>query len=161
MYPTAKADSMKKIIQFADLVGGLLIAILFLVVLLQVVARVILHVPTSWTVEFGRVLFVAIVFIGSVVLMYSHGHMVITTLLEKLSPRIKKGVEIFNALLLSLMLFIFCYGAVEKTVTNWDIVIPTLEWMTNGYMYLIVLLGGLGMLVCALIDLVALFRRST
>lgn len=152
---------MKKIIQFADLVGGLLIAILFLVVLLQVVARVILHVPTSWTVEFGRVLFVAIVFIGSVVLMYSHGHMVITTLLEKLSPRIKKGVEIFNALLLSLMLFIFCYGAVEKTVTNWDIVIPTLEWMTNGYMYLIVLLGGLGMLVCALIDLVALFRRST
>nr|WP_321295957.1 TRAP transporter small permease subunit [uncultured Sphaerochaeta sp.] len=151
---------MKKIIQFADLVGGLLIAILFLVVLLQVVARVILHVPTSWTVEFGRVLFVAIVFIGSVVLMYSHGHMVITTLLEKLPPRIKKGVEIFNALLLSLMLFIFCYGAVEKTVTNWDIVIPTLEWMTNGYMYLIVLLGGLGMLVCALIDLVALFRRS-
>lgn len=160
MYSVAKADSMKKIIQFADLVGGLLIAILFLVVLLQVVARVILHVPTSWTVEFGRVLFVAIVFIGSVVLMYSHGHMVITTLLEKLPPRIKKGVEIFNALLLSLMLFIFCYGAVEKTVTNWDIVIPTLEWMTNGYMYLIVLLGGLGMLVCALIDLVALFRRS-
>lgn len=151
---------MKKIIQFADLVGGLLIAILFLVVLLQVVARVILHVPTSWTVEFGRVLFVTIVFIGSVVLMYSHGHMVITTLLEKLPPRIKKGVEIFNALLLSLILFIFCYGAVEKTVTNWDIVIPTLEWMTNGYMYLIVLLGGLGMLVCALIDLVALFRRS-
>lgn len=86
--------------------------------------------------------------------------MVITTLLEKLPPRIKKGVEIFNALLLSLILFIFCYGAVEKTVTNWDIVIPTLEWMTNGYMYLIVLLGGLGMLVCALIDLVALFRRS-
>jgi TRAP-type C4-dicarboxylate transport system permease small subunit len=151
---------MKKIIQFADLLGGLLIAVLFLVVLLQVVARVILHVPTSWTVEFGRVLFVAIVFIGSVVLMYSHGHMVITTLLEKLPSRIKKGVEIFNALLLSLMLFIFCYGAVEKTVTNWDIVIPTLEWMTNGYMYLIVLLGGLGMLVCALIDLVALFRRS-
>lgn len=151
---------MKKIIQFADVLGGLLIAILFLVVLLQVVARVVLHVPTSWTVEFGRVLFVAIVFIGSVVLMYSHGHMVITTLLEKLPPRIKKGVEIFNALLLSLLLFIFCYGAVEKTVTNWDIVIPTLEWMTNGYMYLIVLLGGLGMLVCALIDLVALFRRS-
>lgn len=151
---------MKKIIQFADLLGGLLIAVLFIVVLLQVVARVILHVPTSWTVEFGRVLFVAIVFIGSVVLMYSHGHMVITTLLEKLPPRIKKGVEIFNALLLTLMLFIFCYGAVEKTVTNWGIVIPTLEWMTNGYMYLIVLLGGLGMLVCALIDLVALFRRS-
>ncbi len=160
MYPIAKADVMKKIIQFADVLGGLLIAILFLVVLLQVVARVVLHVPTSWTVEFGRVLFVAIVFIGSVVLMYSHGHMVITTLLEKLPPRIKKGVEIFNALLLSLLLFIFCYGAVEKTVTNWDIVIPTLEWMTNGYMYLIVLLGGLGMLVCALIDLVALFRRS-
>jgi TRAP-type C4-dicarboxylate transport system permease small subunit len=151
---------MRKIIQIGELVGGLLVAVLFGVVLLQVVARVILQVPTSWTVELGRVLFVAIVFLGSITLVYTNGHMVINTLLEFLPPRMRRVIELFTNVLIILLLGAFSFGALEKTVSNWKIVIPTLEWMTNGYMYLIVLIGGVGMLVCSIIIFVHKLRRA-
>ena len=151
---------MRKIIQIGELVGGLLVAVLFGVVLLQVVARVILQVPTSWTVELGRVLFVAVVFLGSITLVYTNGHMVITTLLEFLPLGPRRVIELFTNVLIILLLGAFSFGALEKTVSNWKIVIPTLEWMTNGYMYLIVLIGGVGMLVCSIIIFVHRLRRA-
>lgn len=151
---------MKKFIQILESIGGLLVAILFCVVLFQVVARVILRVPTSWSVEFGRVLFVAIVFLGSVILIYTKGHMVITTFVDILPPISKKIIDLFNSVLIISMFGAFSFGALEKTISGWGVVIPTLEWMTNGYMYLTVLIGGLGMLAFSIADLVKKLRRT-
>lgn len=134
--------------------------LLFLLVFFQVIARVILRIPTSWSVELGRVLFLAVVFIGSAVLVFLKGHMVITAMVEKLPPVGQRIVGILDDVLIGLTLMLFCIGSLDKTITNWKIQIPTLEWVTNGYMYLIVFIGGMGMLLFTINDLVNKFRRS-
>lgn len=151
---------MKKLAKGMEALGGILVGILFFLVLFQVIARVILRIPTSWTVELGRVLFVGIVFIGSGVLVFTGGHMVIKAAWEKFPPKLRFAVEIFNDVLVAIMLVLFCWGALEKTISNWHIVIPTLEWMRNGYMYLLVFLGGLVMLVFTVNNLMGKIRRT-
>ena len=151
---------MKILRSILDNLGGLLVGCLFLLVLFQVVARVILQIPTSWTVELGTVLFVAIVFLGSALLVYIGGHLVILTVYERLSGISLKVIDIINTCIVSLCLIAFSWGCFEKTVSNWDIVIPTLEWMTNGYMYLIVLLAGLLMLFFTIYNMIVKIRGT-
>jgi TRAP-type transport system small permease protein len=153
--------SMKQLRSILENLGGVLVGLLFLLVLLQIVARVILHVPTSWTVELGRVLFVAVVFLGAALLVYTGGHLAILTLYERLSGIPLMVVDIINTCIVSLCLIAFSWGCFEKTVANWNIEIPTLEWMTNGYMYLVVLLGGLLMLFYTIYNIIVKVRRTT
>lgn len=152
---------MKTLRSILDNVGGILVGLLFLLVLFQVAARLILQIPTSWTVELGRVLFVAVVFLGSALLVYTGGHLAILTLYERLSGTSLKVIDTINACIVSLCLIAFCWGCFEKTVSNWGIEIPTLEWMTNGYMYLVVLLGGLLMLIFTLRNMIRRLRRTS
>jgi len=136
---------MKSLLKVLDNIGGICTGLLFLLVLIQVLSRIVLNLPTSWSVELGRVFFLTIVFIGSAYLFYSNGHMVIKAVYERLSGKTWKTIELINNGLMLIGLFFFLVGAFKKTVSNWNIVIPTLEWMTNGYMYLIVFIGGLNM----------------
>ncbi len=136
---------MKNLLRIIDAIGGICIGALFFLVLFQVLARIVFQIPTSWSVELGRILFLAVVFIGSAYLFYSDGHMVIKAVYEHLHGKTLRTVDLINNTLLLIGLAVFLIGAIRKAISNWGIVIPTLEWMTNGYMYLIVFIGGLGM----------------
>ena len=38
------------------------------------------------------------------------------------------------------------YGSYNRMLSEWNSKIPTVEWLTYGYLYLVMLIGTLGML---------------
>ncbi len=149
---------MKKLHAFFENLLGVSIAMLFLLVLFQVVARVILRIPTSWSVEMGRIFFAVIVFFGSGLLIFENRHMKITTLQEIMPRKMQKVVQIINHVLVIGFLFSFTYGSYGRAMRNMKIVIPTLEWMTTGYLYLLVMFSGLLMLIFSVREFIHTIR---
>lgn len=151
---------MKTIYAFLLNVLGVSIGFLFLLVLFQVVARVFLRMPTSWSVELGRILFAIIVFYGSAILIYEKRHMKVTTLLERLPANAGRVLEIIRHIIVLAFLFAFSYGSLGRGIRNIGVRIPTLEWMTTGYLYLIVMGSGLFMLAFTLRELLHTIRGA-
>ena len=149
---------MKRLVGLLEWLIGVTTGLLFLLVLWQVIARVVLRFPTTWTVELGRVFFTVIVFVGAAVLVYENRHMQILTLHERLPKLPARLVGALNNCLAILFLVFFLRGSFARLVSNWRVRIPTLEWMTLGYLYSIVTAGGVLMLLFTVRNLLALLR---
>lgn len=136
----------KKILRFFEILGGIAAGMLFLTVLWQVIARVIFKVSSTWTVEIGRALFVIMVFCGSPILLYRDGHMAIKTFIEKLNGPKLKILQLVIDIIVSITLIALAYGCYNRTVATWNDIIPTVEWLTSGKIYLVMLIGTIMML---------------
>lgn len=126
---------------------ALIMMIMFLDVLYQVIARLILKVPSTWTVEVGRVSFQAIVFLGMPILIYEKGQMVISTVHSKLKGRALFVVDAISFGLLCFVILAMIWGSGQRMVDQWSVEIPTVEWMHMGYLYLVMFVGSILMLV--------------
>lgn len=149
---------MKRLVGLLEGVIGVTTGLLFLLLLWQVFARVVLRFPTTWTVELGRVFFTVIVFMGAAVLVFENRHMQILTLVERLPKVATRAVGLLNNSLAILFLVFFLRGSLVRLVSNWRVRIPTLEWMTLGYLYSIVAAGGALMLLFTIRNLISLLR---
>ncbi len=125
---------------------AVIVLILFLDVLYQVVARLILNVPSTWTVEVGRMTFQAIVFLGMPILIHEKGQMVISTVHDKLKGFALFAVDTISFLLLCFVLVAMIWGSYQRMVDQWSVEIPTVEWMHMGYLYLVMFVGSVLML---------------
>lgn len=136
----------KKLEKFLELLGAIMIALLFITVIIQVVARVILSTPSTWTVEVGRALFLAIVFTITPIVLYRNALMMINSLHDITKGKARIILDIVNDLCVDFILVVMVLGSYERTVETWAVEIPTVEWMKSGYLYLVMLVGTLLML---------------
>ena len=130
---------MKRVL---ELLNGSVLLVMFLVTMTQVVFRVILKIPSSWSEEMARYFFVTMVFIGSASIMESESHISISVIVDRLSAKGKKILRIASRFLIFFFLLLFVGGAYVNMKSTWSAFLPTVEWMRIGYIYLLLLITG-------------------
>ncbi len=66
----------------------------FIVLSLQIISRYGFSFPLFWSEELSRLLFTWIVFLGAAYVMRENGHVAITLAVDKLTPKVRRGVAI-------------------------------------------------------------------
>lgn len=137
----------KKILSFLENVCAVCLCILAFSVFFQILARLVFHIPATWTVEIGRAMFLSIVFLGMPILIHNDGQMMVTMIKDLFSKR-PTAALIFNILediCAYFFLVTLAYGCYDRMLSEWTAAIPTVEWLTYGYLYLVMLVGTLFM----------------
>ncbi|WP_308588869.1 TRAP transporter small permease subunit [uncultured Oscillibacter sp.] len=138
----------KKLVKILENACALCLCILVVAVACQVISREILHAAATWTTEIGRAMFLAVVFLGTPILIIEEGQMAVT-MIKDMASRKKTTALLFNVigdLVIYFGLFTLTYGAYNRTLAEWHTMIPTVEWITYGYLYLVMLIGCLSMI---------------
>ena len=138
----------KKILSFLENVCAVCLCILTFSVFFQILTRLVFHIPATWTVEIGRAMFLSIVFLGMPILIYHDGQMVVTMIKDLFAGK-RKATLIFNVIedvCAYFFLVTLAYGCYDRMLSEWTAAIPTVEWLTYGYLYLVMLAGTLLML---------------
>lgn len=135
----------RKILAFLENVCAVCLCILAFSVFFQILARMVFHIPATWTVEVGRAMFLSIVFLGMPILIYNDSQMVITMIkdLFKRKPAVTLLFNVFEDICAYFFLVTLAYGCYNRMLAEWNAAIPTVEWLTYGYLYLVMLAGTL------------------
>jgi len=141
---------MKKVI---EAINAVVLLFMFLIVILSMTFRVVIQIPASWTEELAQYTLIFLVFIGSAALMADDGHIQITILADRLGKGIRRIVNVICRLLTLPFIVMFTVGAYRNMRMNWGVALPTVDWMTMGYMYLVLFLSGLFMALYVLTNL--------
>ena len=134
--------------------GAVLLAVMFLVTLFQVVARVILGISSVWSEELARFLYVCLVFVGAAPLIRDDEHIRVGVLTDRLIGRPLTILRLLTILLTIPFIAVMTWGAWTNTVVNWRTYAPTLDWLSIGYIYLVIWVTGLLMLWYLAVNLV-------
>ena len=138
--------------------GAILLAVMFAVTLFQVVARVILGISSVWSEELARFLYVCLVFIGAAPLIRDDEHIRVGVLTDRLTGRSLTVLRLVTILLTFPFIGVMTWGAWTNTVVNWRTYAPTLDWLSIGYIYLVIWVTGLLMLWYLTVNLVRNLR---
>lgn len=142
------AETDRKLILILENACAVCLSILVIAVAYQVIAREILHVAATWTTEVGRAMFLAVVFLGTPILIFEEGQMCVS-MIKDLFHKKKTTTLLFNVIgdvFIYFGLITLAYGALNRTMSEWGTMIPTVEWMTYGYLYLVMFIGNLCMI---------------
>ena len=137
---------------------AVLLAVMFVVTLFQVVARVILGISSVWSEELARFLYVCLVFVGAAPLIRDDEHIRVGVLTDRLTGRPQSVMRLVTIFLTIPFIAIMTWGAWTNTVANWRTYAPTLDWLSIGYIYLVIWIAGLLMLWYLTVNLVRHLR---
>jgi TRAP-type C4-dicarboxylate transport system permease small subunit len=140
---------------------AVLLAVMFVVTLFQVVARVVIGMSSVWSEELARFLYVCLVFIGAAPLIRDDEHIRVGILSDRLTGRPAALLKAVIALLTLPFIAVMTQGAWTNTQMNWTTRAPTLEWLRIGYIYLVIFLAGLLMLWYLAVNLVRSIRVAS
>ncbi len=143
----------KKLLSFLENVCAVCLCILAFSVFFQILARLVFHIPATWTVEIGRAMFLTIVFLGMPILIYYDGQMMVT-MIKDLFVSNRRVTLVFNVVedvCAYFFLVTLAYGCYDRMISEWNAAIPTVEWLTYGYLYLVMLIGTLFMMYAKVI----------
>lgn len=137
---------------------ALLLAVMFVVTLFQVVARVVIGISSVWSEELARFLYVCLVFVGAGLLFRDDAHIRVGVLTDRLRGRPLAVLQIVTISLAIPFIAVMTWGAWLNTVVNWRTYAPTLDWLSIGYIYLVIVISGLLMLWYLVVDLLRHLR---
>ena len=138
----------RRLLALLESICAVCLCLLTFSVFFQILARMIFHIPATWTVEIGRAMFLTIVFLGTPILIYEDGQMAVTMIKDLFQGK-RAGMLTFNILediCIYFFLITLIYGCYDRMLSEWHAAIPTVEWLTYGYLYLVMLIGALLML---------------
>jgi len=128
------------------LIYDALICILFIVfltfILVQIVARFILHVSVPWTEEWSRFIAVFFTFLGAAVVSRKGEHLGVYFLRDQLKGRPLSGLLVVNHLVSAVFLIVLTFGSLllySKQSPN--VVATTAKWFPLRDIYLITAVG--------------------
>ncbi|WP_300361103.1 TRAP transporter large permease subunit [Fusobacterium sp.] len=127
---------MKKIFdKLEEYIGGALFMGIFIILVLQVFFRQVLHTPLVWSEELSRLIFVWVAMLGISIGIRKQSHIFIDFLFNKFSPMIQK--IIFTLSQIIIFICIICMGWFGKFLTakKWGFEIVTLH-ISSGWLYL-------------------------
>jgi TRAP-type C4-dicarboxylate transport system permease small subunit len=111
-----------------------------------VVARTILGVSSVWSEELARFLYVCIVFLGTALLARDDEHIRVAVITDRVGKRTAAVLRFLTILLTIPFIGVMTWGAWMNTRLNWKTYAPTLDWLSIGYIYLMIFLTGILML---------------
>lgn len=127
-------------------------------VLLEVVTRNIIHVPTTWAEELSRFLCVWTVFLGAASAWARSTHIVINVLPRRLSGAPQKLLVIFGQILSAAFLLSVWIGGIFIMITQHQAKTTALE-ISISWFYLGLFLGTTGMVVFHVQQMIATIRK--
>ncbi|MBT8407877.1 MAG: TRAP transporter small permease [Deltaproteobacteria bacterium] len=130
-----------------------------LTVALQVICRYLLGAALTWSEEFARYGLVWITFLGGSVAVKRGAHMGVEALLNALSPKVRKMVQLFTLLCVMGFLVIATIKGGQLALFNMKQHSPAMG-VPMGLVYFAIPTGCLIMLIHAAQELIALLRRS-
>ena len=140
--------------KYLDYLNGILMALMFTAIFFQIVARAILSVPTSWSVESGILLFAFIIFIGIASITRERSHLRVDTLVIILPAKVQKIIEFIGNVLIVVFSFFLLVGAFRNMIANWTVEIPTIEWFHWGYVYLVIVIATVITVVYQILNMI-------
>jgi TRAP-type transport system small permease protein len=127
---------------------------MFVVTLFQVVARVVIGMSSVWSEELARFLYVCLVFVGAAPLIRNDEHIRVGVLTDRLTGRPQSIMRLVTIFLTIPFILFMTWGAWTNTVANWRTYAPTLDWLSIGYIYLVICVAGLLMLWYLAVNLI-------
>ena len=140
---------MKK---FAESVNACVLVLMLLMTVSQILFRSVFQVSASWSEELIQYSFAFIVFVGAMFVTQDETHISITMGLDAAPPLLKRIMRVVGRLIILPFMITFAYGAFENTASYWSTSLPTVEWMTIGYMYAVLLISGAFMSVFLVVN---------
>jgi len=131
--------------KFAESVNACVLVLMLLMTVSQILFRSVFQVSASWSEELIQYSFAFIVFIGAMFVTQDETHISITMGLDAAPPLVKRIMRIVGRLIILPFMITFAYGAFENAASYWSTGLPTVEWMTIGYMYAVLLISGTAM----------------
>ena len=143
---------MKKLVKVLENVCAFLLCVLALSVLFQIIAR-FMRIPATWTTEVARSMFHIIVFLGMPIIIYENSQMAVTMVkdLFKKNRTVTLIFDIIGDIFIYFLLITLIYGSYNRTVEEWNTVIPSLPVVTSGHLYLVMLVGAVLMLIAQVV----------
>src|SRR5450432_3080549 len=111
--------------------ASLLVVVEIGLLLANVTYRYALHDPLTWGDELASVLFIWLAMFGAVIALRRGEHMRLTTMLEKLTPALRRPLEAFGDALVVVFMLLLIGPAWEYVNEEWAITTPALE-IPNG-----------------------------
>lgn len=154
-------DKVRNIIEaLEDWISGLLIAGGLLTLLVQVIMRYLLHLPTTWHDEIARYLIIWGVLIGSSVAIRDNQHIQVDILYKVFPKSWQRWINFFaNLVTMFFFIFMIYYGVllVEEKMTSGQ---KSTGEFPLWFIYLILPLSGIMMAVRTLVKLVQIILRK-
>lgn len=123
-----------------------LFLVMFGVTVINVFMRYVMNSPLSFSVELGRYTFAAIVYLGSIFVMRSDGHIGLDIIVEALPKAIGSAVRKLTRILVLAYLGIFCYESLRMVMTNWANRSSTMQ-IPMSIVYIVMVIGSVGMFI--------------
>ncbi|MBI9083475.1 MAG: TRAP transporter small permease subunit [Desulfobacterales bacterium] len=137
---------MQKLVRFYDISALVVFAAMMACVLLEVVTRNILHIPTTWAEESSRLFCVWAVFLGSASAWYRNAHIVINIIPRRLSGLPKLALQLFNQTLSAIFILCVWFGTLFIMFIQYPAKTTALE-ISISFFYLGVFVGVTGIVI--------------
>jgi TRAP-type transport system small permease protein len=151
MRPLIKVYDMGALICFGAMMGC---------VLLEVVARNIVHFPTTWAEELSRFMCVWTVFLGAAAAWARNTHIVINILPRRLKGLPKRLLTLFNQTLSGIFILCVWVGAISIMIAQYEAKTTALE-ISISWFYLGLFVGSSGLLIFHLHLMIRTIRNPT
>ncbi len=100
------------------IVVGAAFAMIVFLTTLQIFFRSVLDSPLVWSEELVQLLLVWVVFLGAAVVCWDGQHLKIDIVLNRMPPRLRNAVDVFNTVVALAVLIILAVGAVPLIRLN-------------------------------------------
>lgn len=141
-----------------------LFLLMSMVVTIQIFARFILNVGVPWTEELSRLTFIFLVFIGASIAFREKTMIAIDTLPSKFSGKKRIVIDLFIQSFNLIVILTLLRGSLAMTKTASKTVMSTMEWISNAWLYIPIVISLLLITLYALISIIglvhALFDKS-
>ena len=137
---------MRTLCRVYDTAALICFAAMMACVLLEVVARNIIHYPTTWVEELSRFMCVWTVFLGAASAWYRGSHIVINVLPHRLKGRPQKLLLVFGQSLSGIFLICVWIGSIYIMFIQYEAKTTALE-ISISWFYLALFVGSGGMIV--------------
>lgn len=150
-------DRINNVVKY---IVSILFIVLVILVFMQVATRFVINYPLSWSEEISRYLMIYIVFLGSALAVRTNDHIAIDFLLEIVSPKNKKRLNVITLLISALFFAMLTYFGFQLTLVVIGQATPTLQF-SMAWAYAAIPVGALLMLLNVFAVLIQMRKKRT
>jgi len=129
-----------------DNLAALLLGVLLVAMCWQVLTRYVLGVPSDWTEEASRYLYVYVVFLGTSAGISTRSHVSISYFTDRLSPLARVVVSLGVDVLILGFLAVMVWWGTRATLRNLDIPLSVTQ-VSYAWVYVVIPVTSLAMIV--------------
>ena len=150
---------MKHLVRFYDWGALISFSAMMACILIEVLFRNLLQMPTTWAEESSRLFFIWSVFLGSASAWFRGVHIVIQVLVSRLIGRVKLYLKIAVDVLTAIFLVSIWIGTILIMQISYHQKTTALQ-ISVSYFYLALFLGLTGMIIFHFNDMICTIRKG-